>query len=78
MVRDRGSIAPRSRFDRTAIAAFFHEVSWPSDGDLGKSDDFDRTITFGLMRDCGPCDEDHHAIRVMEIGRTGKLRASPW
>ena len=77
MMRDCGSIALRSRFDRTAIAAFFHEVSRPSDGDPGNSDDFDRTITFGLMRDRGPCDEDHRAIRVMEIGRTGNLRASP-
>ena len=77
MMRDRSSIALRSRFDRTAIAAFFHEASGPSDGDLGKSDDFDRTITFGLMRDRGPCDEDHHCVRVMEIEHTGKLRASP-
>ena len=29
---DRGSIAPRSRFDRTAIVEFFHEASKPSDG----------------------------------------------
>ena len=29
--RDRGSIAPRSRFDRTAIVVFFHESSGPSD-----------------------------------------------
>ena len=28
---DRGSIAPRSRFDRTAIVEFFHNPSTPSD-----------------------------------------------
>ena len=31
---DRGSIAPRSRFDRTAIVEFFHDRSAPSDVDL--------------------------------------------
>ena len=30
-LHDRGSIAPRSRFDRTAIVEFFHESSKPSD-----------------------------------------------
>ena len=29
---DRGSIAPRSRFDRIVIVEFFHEASKPSDG----------------------------------------------
>ena len=29
---DRGSIAPRSRFDRTAIVEFFHDAFLPSDG----------------------------------------------
>ena len=29
---DRGSIAPRSRFDWTAIVEFFHEASLSSDG----------------------------------------------
>ena len=29
---DRGSIAPRSRFDQTAIVEFFHEASLLSDG----------------------------------------------
>ena len=67
MMRDRGSIAARSRFDRIANAAFFHEASGPSDGDPGKSDGPDRTITLGLMRDRGPCDEDHRDVRVMEI-----------
>ena len=32
---DRGSIAPRSRFDRTAIVEFFHESFRPSDGASG-------------------------------------------
>ena len=31
---DRGLIAPRSRFDRTAIVEFFHDRSAPSDVDL--------------------------------------------
>ena len=31
MLHDRGSIAPRSRFDRAAIAEFFHDTSAPSD-----------------------------------------------
>ena len=31
-LRDRSSIAPRSRFDRTAIVEFFHDTSAPSDG----------------------------------------------
>ena len=57
----------RSRLDRTAIVEFFHESSEPSDGDPGKSDGPDRTITLGLMRDRGPCDEDHRDVRVMEI-----------
>ena len=70
-------IARRMMRNRSSIVAFFHEASGPSDGDPGKSDGFDRTITFGLMRDRGPCDEDHHVVRVMEIGCTGKLRASP-
>ena len=35
--RDRGSIALRSRFDRTTIMEFFHESSGPSDGALGYS-----------------------------------------
>ena len=30
-LHDRGSIAPRSRFDRAAIAEFFHDTSAPSD-----------------------------------------------
>ena len=30
-LHDRGSIAPRSRFDRTAIVEFFHEASGLSD-----------------------------------------------
>ena len=32
---DRGSIAPRLRFDRTAIAEFFHWPSAPSDQSSG-------------------------------------------
>ena len=31
---DRGSIAPRSRFDRTAIVVFFHASPMPSDSNL--------------------------------------------
>ena len=30
-IHDRGSIAPRSRFDRTAIVVFFHESPTPLD-----------------------------------------------
>ena len=33
---NRGSIAPRSRFDRTAILEFFRESSWPSDEASGE------------------------------------------
>ena len=64
---ERCSIAPRSRFDQTAIVEFFHESSGLSDGDPVKSDGPDRTITLGLMRDRGPCDEDHRDVRVMDI-----------
>ena len=70
-------IPRRMMRDRSSIVAFFHEASGSSDGDPGKSDGFDRTITFGLMHDRGPCDEDHRVVCVMEIGCTGKLCASP-
>ena len=33
---DRGSIAPRWRFDQTAIVEFFHETSEPSDDASGE------------------------------------------
>ena len=60
-------IPQRMMRDCGSSVAFFHEASGQSDGDPGKSDGFDRTITFGLMRDRGPCDEDHRVVRVMEI-----------
>ena len=36
MPHDCGSIAPRSRFDRSAIVEFFREFSTPSDGASGE------------------------------------------
>ena len=52
---DRGWIAPRSRFDRTAIVVFFHSSSMPSDWNLTLQISFEKRRTSAVA---WPLDRD--------------------
>ena len=77
---DRGSIVPRSRFDRTAIMEFFHEASPPSDqAQVSDGPDHRRSslllITIISMLFHRPFDEDRTDSTNLMVSRRSRSSA---